>query len=99
MLQDSGYNEEDIYFLSEGLEQGFDIGYDGPQDHRSQADNIPLTVGSPTQLWNKLIKEVKLGRVAGPFLKVPFDNYIQSPIGLVPKAGGRPDQAYFPSIL
>ena len=34
------------------------------------------------------MKEVKLGRVAGPFLKVPFDNYIQSPIGLVPKAGG-----------
>ena len=33
------------------------------------------------------MKEVKLKRVAGPYDKIPFDNYIQSPIGLVPKAG------------
>ena len=34
------------------------------------------------------MKEVKQKRVAGPFDCVPFSNYIQSPIGLVPKAGG-----------
>ena len=33
------------------------------------------------------MKEVSLNRVAGPYDKVPFENYIQSPIGLVPKAG------------
>ena len=33
------------------------------------------------------MKEVDLGRVAGPFKEVPFSEYIQSPIGLVPKAG------------
>ena len=26
---------------------------------------------------------------AGPFNDIPFDNYVQSPIGLVPKAGGK----------
>ena len=31
---------------------------------------------------------MKLKRVAGPFKQIPFQNYIQSPIGLVPKAGG-----------
>ena len=31
------------------------------------------------------MKEVKLGRVAGPFDDIPFENYMQSPIGLVPK--------------
>ena len=44
-------------------------------------------MGTKTVLWNKLIKEVRLKRVAGPFDKVPFKNFIQSPIGLVPKAG------------
>ena len=34
------------------------------------------------------MKEVNLKRVAGPFRQIPFNNYIQSPIGLVPKAGG-----------
>ena len=32
------------------------------------------------------MKEVKLKRVAGPFNNIPFESYIQSPIGLVPKA-------------
>ena len=31
------------------------------------------------------MKELKLGHFAGPFKEIPFDNYIQSPIGLVPK--------------
>ena len=35
------------------------------------------------------MKEVKLGRYAGPFEKIPFENFIQSLIGLVPKAGGQ----------
>ena len=36
------------------------------------------------------MKEVKLGRVAGPYYQgPPFENYIQSPVGLVPKAGGQ----------
>ena len=36
---------------------------------------------------HKIMKEVKLKRVAGPFWEIPFENYIQSPVGLVPKAG------------
>ena len=35
------------------------------------------------------MKEVKEGRYAGPFDQPPFDNHIQSPIGLVPKSGGK----------
>ena len=31
------------------------------------------------------MKEVKVKRLAGPYEEVPFENYIQSPIGLVPK--------------
>ena len=35
------------------------------------------------------MKEVKAKRYAGPFTDIPFDNFIQSPIGLVPKDGGK----------
>ena len=53
-----------------------------------KAPNLKLNVGTKTDLWNKVMKEVKVGRYAGPFNEIPFENYIQSPIGLVPKDGG-----------
>ena len=40
-------------------------------------------------LWNKIMKEVRVGRVAGPYETIPFENYIQSPVGLVSKSGGK----------
>ena len=73
--------------MEDGFKNGFDIGYAGPTERRSETNNIPLRVGTKVQLWNKLMKEVKNKRVAGPFKTVPFDNYTQSPIGLVPKKG------------
>ena len=54
-----------------------------------------LRVGSPTILWNKIMKEVRLKRFAGPFKKTPFKHYIQSPVGLVPKDGGRATRLIF----
>ena len=75
--------------------QGFDIGYNGPTERKSESANIPLKIGSKEELWNKIMKEVKLKRVAGPFNTVPFDNYIQSPIGLVPKDNGRQTRLIF----
>ena len=43
------------------------------------------------------MKEVSLHRMAGPFRKenLPFKNYIQSPIGLVPKDGGKKTRLIF----
>ena len=35
------------------------------------------------------MKQVAERRYAGPFEQIPFQNYIQSPIGLVPKAGNK----------
>ena len=87
-LKAAKYPEEKISFLQDGFVNGFDIGYRGPKNRQSTAENIPFTIGDETELWGKLMKEVKLKRVAGPFSKIPFENYIQSPIGLVPKAGG-----------
>ena len=88
MLQESNYEEDEMRFLHRGFTEGFDICYEGPQEQKSEAENIPIMVGNETILWNKLMKEVALHRAAGPFREVPFDNYIQLPIGLVPKVGG-----------
>ena len=86
-MSQTGYDTKEIDYLHKGFTRGFDIGYHGPLICKSTAKNIPLKVGNEIILWNKLIKEVKLGRVAGPFDEIPYENYIQSPIGLVPKDG------------
>ena len=46
-------------------------------------------MGTKTDLWNKIMKEVELECYAGPFDQVPYKNFIQSPVGLVPKAGNK----------
>ena len=57
---------------------------------RTQQKNLPFTIGTPVILWNKVMDEVELGRYAGPFEEIPYtDNFVQSPIGLVPKDGGK----------
>ena len=89
LLKLSKYNKDKSDKLLTGFTKGFDIGYEGRTDRSDRANNLPLNnVGTKTDLWNKVM-EVKLARYAGPFKldDLPFDKYIQSPIGLVPKAG------------
>ena len=76
-------------YLVQGFKRGFDIRYRGPLIRKSKANNIPLSVGTPFNIWSKVMKEVKLGRYSGPFKQSPFKSYIQFPIGLVPKAGNQ----------
>ena len=89
MLRSVDYDSKEIQFLENGFTSGFDIGYEGPQERQSTSENIPFTMGNDTILWNKIMKEVSLDRVAGSFEKIPFSNFIQSPVGLVPKAGNQ----------
>ena len=89
MLSDSNYDARESAFLLDGFTNGFDIGYQGPKIRQSEAKNIPFTIGDKFDMWEKIMKEVGAGRYAGPFDKIPYKNYIQSPIGLVPKAGGK----------
>ena len=84
------YDRNETAFLVKGFTEGFLIGYKGPKMRQDTSRNIPFTIGDKFELWNKIMKEVKLGRYAGPFKdKPPFENFIHSPIGLVPKAGGK----------
>ena len=60
LLIQTQYDIEETEFLVNGFSRGFDIGYKGPNNRQSKAKNIPLRVGSEIELWNKIIKEVKL---------------------------------------
>ena len=67
LLIDSSYDADETKFVVQGFRYGFDIQYNGPMIRQSTAKNLPITVGSKTQLWNKIMKEVKNKRVAGPY--------------------------------
>ena len=90
-LDDSNYDKKKAVELILGFSQGFDIGYRGPINRRDQSQNLPLKIGMKTDLWNKVMKEVAVKRYAGPYHidQLPFDCFMQSPIGLVPKANNK----------
>ena len=88
LLKWSNYDPNKTDYLVSGFRFGFDIGYEGPKFRQDTARNIPFKVGNAQIMWDKIMKEVKAKRFAGPFDEVPFENFIQSPIGLVPKSGG-----------
>ena len=89
LLYQSEFPADKAVELIEGFRHGFEIGYRGPEQRTDSSANIPISVGSHEDMWDKITKEVKLGRSAGPFTKPPFSNFMQSPVGLVPKAGGQ----------
>ena len=95
LLRHYGYEEEKTKFLVEGFKEGFSIGYSGKEDVQLTAPNLKLRVGSELELWNKVIKEVKLKRYAGPFENIPYEHFIQSPIGLVSKDNGTKTRLIF----
>ena len=78
-----------------GSELDFTWGYNGPSKVKQCAPNLTLQVDSELELWNKVMKEVSLGRYAGPYQEIPFKYYIQSPIGLVPKDNGKSTRMIF----
>ena len=96
MLHKSGYDEVETAFLVDGFHNGFDLGYCGPTKRQDRSKNIPFIngIGDKFVLWEKVMKEVQAKRYAGPFVKPPFKYYVQSPIGLVPKAGNKTRQIF-----
>ena len=86
LLREADMDPQKTEFLvGGGFQNGFDLCYRGPQARQSKSHNLPFTVENSLVLCKKLMKEVQLRRVAGPFDEIPYDNFIQSLIGLVPK--------------
>ena len=96
LLMDAGYDSIKTDEIIQGFHNGFDLGYEGPTDVQIKSPNLKFReVGDKIDLWNKVIKEVKLRRYAGPFNEVPFSEFIQSPIGLIPKDNGKDTRLIF----
>ena len=95
LLRKHGYDKEKSKFLVNGFRNGFSLRYQGEQKIQRLAKNLKLCVGTPLELWNKVMTEVIAGRYAGPFEEVPFEYFIQSPIGLVPKDKGKKTRLIF----
>ena len=89
LLEETNYCLVKTKFLKDGFSNGFDLQYHGPVNRRNRSKNLPFRVGNPQDMWDKIMKEVRLHRYAGPFTEIPYSHFIQSPIGLVPKAGNK----------
>ena len=70
--------------LVKALRHGTRIGYTGPQTTRV-SNNLISASQHPEVVSANLDKEVKLGRVAGPFSSPPLPNLQCHPVGVVPK--------------
>ena len=95
LLLDANYDKKETEYLVNGFRDGFSLQFAGNRKIVKTAPNLKLRVGSPTELWNKVMTEVQKGRYAGPYKEVPFEYYIQSPIGLVPKDKGKKTRLIF----
>ena len=77
--------DNDAQFLIDGFSQGFRIPYEKEFKPRI-SNNHKSAINNSEIIWEKLEKEIALGRVAGPFKHIPLNgNIMVSPIGLVEK--------------
>ena len=86
LLIDSNYDQQLAHNLIHGFTYGFHIPFSGSsQSHNSHPRNHPSVLDNAA-LVDKMIKsELELGRIAGPFSFVPLNNFVISPLGLIPK--------------
>lgn len=90
LLEATNYPQEETQFLVNGFTEGFPLHYKGNTQRKTTANNLKIRVGSAMDMWNKVMTEVKNKRYAGPYRHgPPYKYFIQSPIGLVPKQGGK----------
>ena len=73
--------------LYKGFSEGFRLNYFGPRC-RIESKNLHSVIQNPWVAWEKVMSEVKNGRIAGPFLTRPISNLRCSPIGVIPKKTG-----------
>ena len=60
MLSNARYDPVKTKFLIQGFKEGFSLGYEGDRKIRRKSPNLKFTIGDHIDLWNKVIKEVKL---------------------------------------
>ena len=75
--------------MKEKLIHGFTHGFSINSSFSRSELNFPRNYNSarenPVVVQSRIEKELKLGRIKGPFKNAPFLNFVCSPLGLVPK--------------
>ena len=80
-------NQTDAKLLYEGFSTGFKLQYDGPREF-TECDNLKSLRMHEHEAIEVVLKEVDLGRIAGPYKERPLENLRVSPVGLIPKKDG-----------
>ena len=70
--------------LVHGLEFGFKLKYSGPRRH-VEISTKGIAGERAVVAKNKILKEINLGGIAGPFPTPPFPTFRVSPIAVIPK--------------
>ena len=87
MKEYSVHNSNDAEVLLKGFLEGFRLAYTGPRISCFSTNLISADIHKD-ETKAKLLNEVELGRVLGPFSEKPISTLRVSPIGLVPKNSG-----------
>ena len=75
----ANYNDED-YIIS-GFSNGFNLDFQGPESPLNSRNSIS-TAQFPEQVTQKIADEKEMGRIAGPFEKIPFHDFKASPLAI-----------------
>ena len=81
-----GYHKPTVNYLINGFTFGFRIGCVKVPDYRKPPPNHQPVLKNIEAARELVAKEVRLGRVLGPFKEEPFQGLLCSPLNLVPKA-------------
>ena len=71
-------------YLVEGFTYGFKLGVQGDIQTRTLRNHTSV-LDAPDVVNKHLQKEMDFGRISGPHSSPPFDPFVTSPLGLVPK--------------
>lgn len=74
-----GYSDAD--YLIDGFSHGFKIDFEGTEQPLD-SHNSMSALHNPEVVSEKLDKEIKLGRISGPFPRPPFPNFKCSPLAV-----------------
>lgn len=78
------HDYKDRGFLINGIIDGVDIGYTGPRDSRVHK-NWRSTEKHKHAVYESVQRDIKKGRIIGPFAMPPFRDFIGSPMGAFQK--------------
>ena len=80
-----GYDSNLKNNLVQGFTSGFKINSSLDKNVVKFPKNHKSATGNPEVVTQKINKEIQKGRIKGPLKEPPFNNFICSPLGLVPK--------------